>query len=157
MPIRKKGERDMPAISTASLPDIIFILLFFFMVATVMRETDMLVNIKPAKATELKKLEKKSLVSYIYVGPPTEKYQEKYGTAPKIQLNDAFAEKEDIIQFIEDERSKVNEKLIPQMTTSLRVDRDVKMGIVTDIKQKLRRASALKVNYSAVPRSEALD
>ena len=151
--IRKKGGKETPAISTASLPDIIFILLFFFMVATVMRETDMLVDVRPVKATELQKLEKKSLVSYIYVGSPSLKHREKYGTAPKIQLNDAFGDVDDIKTFIENERSKVNEKLIPAMTTSLRVDKEVKMGIVTDIKQELRKVNALKINYSAVPRT----
>ncbi len=154
--IRKKGSKETPAISTASLPDIIFILLFFFMVATVMRETELKVTFKPPKATELQKLEKKSLVNYIYVGPPTGKYAEKYGTAPRVQLNDVLFEKQEGVDqvryFIENERSKVDEKLIPQLTTSLRVDRDVKMGIVTDIKQELRKMNALKVNYSAVPK-----
>ncbi len=154
--IRKKGGRKTPAISTASLPDIIFILLFFFMVATVMRDAERLVDIKPAKATELQKLEKKSLVSYIYVGPPVQKHRAKLGTAPRIQLNDSFAEKEDIRRFILNERSKVPEELIGQMTTSLRVDRDTKMGIVTDVKQELRKVAALKVNYSAVPRTDDL-
>ena len=88
--IRKKGKKETPGISTASLPDIIFILLFFFMVATVMRETDLKVEIKPAKATELQKLEKKSLVSYIYIGPPSGKYRVELGTAPRIQLNDQW-------------------------------------------------------------------
>ncbi len=150
--IRKKGGKETPAISTASLPDIIFILLFFFMVATVMRETEVKVEFKPPKATELQKLEKKSLVSYIYIGAPTGKYEEKFGTAPRIQLNDTFAKETDINQFIQNERSKVDEKLIPAMTTSMRVDRDVKMGIVTDVKQELRKANALKINYSAVPK-----
>lgn len=152
--IRKKGGKETPAISTASLPDIIFILLFFFMVATVMRDAEVMVDIKYPKATELQKLEKKSLVSYIYIGPPGLRYQEKFGTAPRIQLNDQFGNKEDVIRFIENERSKVNEKLIPAMTTSLRVDRDTKMGIVTDVKQQLRKVNALKLNYSATPRIE---
>lgn len=150
--IRKKEDKETPGISTASLPDIVFMLLFFFMVATVMRETEQMVQVRYTQATELQKLEKKSLVSYIYVGPPTTQYQEKWGTAPKIQLNDVFAEKEDIKQFIVDERADKNEKLHSKMTTSLRVDKDVKMGIVTDVKQELRKASALKINYSAVPR-----
>ena len=148
--IRKEGERKLPAISTASLPDIIFILLFFFMVATVMRETEAKVMFSPPDATELQKLEKKSLVSYIHIGPPTKAYEEKYGTAPRIQLNDSFATVEDVGQFISNERSKVNEKLIPAMTTSLKVDREVKMGIVTEVKQELRRKEAYKINYSAV-------
>lgn len=154
--IRKKGGKETPAISTASLPDIIFILLFFFMVSTVMRETELMVQVKPVKGTELQKLEKKSLVSYIYVGPPSIKYKEKFGTAPKIQLNDAYSDIEDIKLFIENERAKVNEKLIPAMTTSLRVDKEVKMGIITDIKQELRKSGALKINYSAVPRTDDL-
>lgn len=153
--IRKKGGKETPAISTASLPDIIFILLFFFMVATVMRETELKVMFKPPKATELQKLEKKSLVSYIYVGPPNIKYQEKFGTAPRVQLNDVLFKKEDALKelpnFIQNERTKVDEKLINQMTTSIRVDANTKMGLVSDIKQELRKASALKVNYSAVP------
>lgn len=155
--IRKKGGKATPKISTASLPDIVFMLLFFFMVVTVMRDTEQLVNIQYPKATELQKLEKKSLVSYIYVGPPTEKYQEKFGTAPRIQLNDRIANDEkEIPTFIVNERSQLDEKLQGKMTTSLKVDSGVKMGIISDIKQQLRRASALKINYSAVPRTEDL-
>ncbi|MBN4052405.1 biopolymer transporter ExbD, partial [Sphingobacteriaceae bacterium AH-315-L07] len=132
-------------ISTASLPDIIFMLLFFFMVTTVMKDTTLKVKIRPPEATEVQKLEKKSLVSYIYLGPPM---QAIYGTEPRIQLNDAFAEVKDIQPFIISEREKLDEKLIPFMTTSLRVDRKTKMGIVSDIKQQLRKVNALKVNYS---------
>jgi len=150
---RKKGGKKTPKISTASLPDIVFMLLFFFMVVTVMRETEQLVSVKYPKATELQKLEKKSLVSAIYVGKPTGNYAEKFGTAPRIQLNDAFADKEDIISFIQDERSKIDEKLQNKMTTSLKVDQDVKMGIITDVKKELRKAGALKINYSAVQRA----
>jgi len=156
MPIRKNTSKDLPAISTASLPDIVFMLLFFFMVSTTMRDSEIMVQIRPVKATELTKLEKKSLVSYIYIGPPNMQYREKWGTAPRIQLNDAFSTKDDIRQFIENERGKLDEKLASQMTVSLRVDKDVKMGIVTDVKQELRKANALKLNYSAVPRTEAL-
>ncbi len=148
---KKDGGKETPAISTASLPDIIFILLFFFMVATVMRETELMVQIAYPKATELQKLEKKSLVNYIYVGSPTTNHEQKYGSAPRIQLNDRIADKvEDIRDFILQERSKVDENLIGSLTTSLRVDKDVTMGIVSDIKQELRKVQALKINYSAV-------
>jgi len=84
---RKKGGKDTPGISTASLPDIIFMLLFFFMVTTVMRETELLVKVASPSAKEVQKLEKKSLVSFIYVGEPV---QSKLGTNTRIQLNDAF-------------------------------------------------------------------
>ena len=87
----RKGKGGMPAISTASLPDIVFMLLFFFMVSTVMRETTLKVQQKLPGATEVKKLERKSLVSYINIGKPRRNFQSMYGTEPRIQLNDAFA------------------------------------------------------------------
>jgi len=155
--IRKKGGKGTPKISTASLPDIVFMLLFFFMVVTVMRETEQLVGINYAKATELQKLEKKSLVSYVYIGKPIPKYQEKFGTAPRLQLNDKIAKDvKEVRSFVINERSKLDEKLQSKMTTSLKVDKDVKMGLISDVKLELRKASALKINYSAVPRTEDL-
>lgn len=145
---KKKGANGTPAISTASLPDIVFMLLFFFMVTTVMREVSLLVeNTKPF-ATEVKKLSKRSLVSYIYVGKPVQRLQPNHGTEPKIQLNDSFASIEDIKFFIPDEIENINEKERPLMTVSIKADEKVKMGIITDIKQELRRAQALKINYS---------
>ncbi len=144
---RKKKE-GTPAISTASLPDIVFMLLFFFMVTTVMRETELKIIVKVPGATEVKKLEKKSLVSYIYIGKPRKSFQKIFGTEPRIQLNDAFAKVSDIGQYITSERSERDEKEVPFMTTSLKVDKNTKMGIVTDVKQALRKANALKINYS---------
>ena len=135
-------------INTASLPDIIFMLLFFFMVTTVMRETTLFVRVSMPQATEIQKLERRSLVSFVYIGPPIQ-YQ-VFGTEPRIQLNDAFASVADIPSFIEAERIKVSEAERPLMTTSLKVDRSTKMGIVTDVKQELRLVNALKINYSTL-------
>ncbi len=146
----RKGKGGTPAISTASLPDIVFMLLFFFMVTTVMREVDLKIRVKLPKATEVKKLEKKSLVSYIYVGKPIEAFREKFGTEPRLQLNDVLSQVSDIIPYISAEREKMDENDIPFMTTSIKADKEVKMGIITDIKQELRRASALKINYSTL-------
>ena len=148
----KKKKKTLGAISTASLPDIVFMILFFFMVSTTMREVELMIELKGSDlptATEIKKLEKKSLVSYIYVGKPLQQYQKIYGTEPKIQLNSSFAELSDIYEFILAERAERDEAEVPFMTTSLKVHRDTKMGIITDIKQELRKASALKINYSA--------
>ena len=145
---RKNNNKTTPGISTASLPDIVFMLLFFFMVTTVMRETTIMVKQSMPDATEIKKLEKKSLVSYIYIGAPVERMQNIYGTKARIQLNDAFANVEDISQFITSERSARDEKEVPFMTTSIKADKDTKMGIITDVKQELRKANALKINYS---------
>jgi biopolymer transport protein ExbD len=145
---RKSGKKGVAAINTASLPDIVFMLLFFFMVTTVMRETELKIQLKQPGATEIKKLEKKSLVRYIYIGVPTRNYQGLYGTQPRIQLNDAFARTEDIQEFISSERDAMNENDQKMMTISLKIDEEVRMGIVTDIKQALRKANALKINYS---------
>jgi len=138
--------KGSPAINTSSLPDIIFMLLFFFMVTTTMRENTLLVRVKLPEATEVQKLEKKSLVSYIYIGEPTN--QTLYGTKSRIQLNDSYATVGDIQEFIAKERQARNEADRKLLTTSLKVDINTKMGIVTDVKQELRKASALKINYS---------
>ena len=142
---KKKGGNATPGISTSSLPDIIFMLLFFFMVTTTMRESTILVQIKPPQATEVQKLEKKSLVSFIYIGPPLKK---QFGTESRIQLNDSFATVDDIPEFIEAERQSHDEADRKRLTTSLKVDKETKMGIVTDVKQQLREVGAFKINYS---------
>ena len=145
---RKDSKKDTPGISTASLPDIVFMLLFFFMVTTVMRETTIMVQQSLPQATEIQKLQKKSLVSYIYIGSPVERMQSTYGTKARIQLNDAFATVDDIPQYITSERTARDEKEVPFMTTSIKADQNTKMGIITDVKQELRKANALKINYS---------
>ncbi|MBN2262894.1 MAG: biopolymer transporter ExbD [Prolixibacteraceae bacterium] len=146
---RKDGGKETPAISTSALPDIVFMLLFFFMVTTTMRETTLFVKITLPQATEVTKLEKKSLVSYIYVGPPMPQYQAQFGSEPRIQLNDKFAQLGELLDFVEAERQARDESERGQIITSLKVDEYTKMGIVTDIKQELRKAAALHINYSA--------
>ncbi|MCD6200647.1 MAG: biopolymer transporter ExbD [Bacteroidales bacterium] len=143
-------ERSIGQINTASLPDIIFMLLFFFMVTTVMREVDLKVNIHVPEATQAKKLEKKSLVSFIYVGKPLPRFQKMFGTEPRIQLNDQFRTVRDIQDFIAQEKDQLNEADRNKLTVSLKVDENTQMGIVSDIKQSLRRANALKISYSSV-------
>ncbi len=145
---KKRGKAD-PAISTASLPDIIFMLLFFFMVVTVLRDAELKVKVSTPFATELTKLEEKSLVNYLYIGKPLKKYQALYGTKPRIQLGDKFANVADIPLFLEKHKVKVPEAKRPKITSSLRVDGEVTMGIVQDVKTELRKSGQLKVNYSA--------
>lgn len=154
---KKKKSGGQPAISTASLPDIVFMLLFFFMVTTVMREVTLKVQVRTPAATEVNKLERKSLVSYIYIGSPIAALQGQFGTADRIQLNDAFATEKDIIQFVEAEREQTNPAEVPLMTFSLKVDKEAEMGIVTDVKQELRKANALKINYSTAKTDVIVD
>jgi len=141
----KKKKKGMPGISTASLPDIVFMLLFFFMVTTVMRETELKIR-KPQlpKATEIKKLERKSLVSYIYVG----KVEGQNGD--KIQLNDRVADVKDVKYFVFAERETHPEDEIPLLTTSIKADIGSNVGTITDIKEELRNVNALKINYSTL-------
>jgi len=148
----KKRGKATPAISTASLPDIIFMLLFFFMVVTVLRDAELKVSVTTPKASELTKLEKKSLVNYIYIGRPIERLQGEAGTKPRLQLGDKFARVEDIPLFLEKHRVKVPESQRGAIKSSLRIDKDVTMGIVTDVKTALRKAGQLAVNYSAKPK-----
>ncbi|MFP4469765.1 MAG: ExbD/TolR family protein [Bacteroidales bacterium] len=142
---RRDKKSGVQTINTSSLPDIIFMLLFFFMVTTVMREVTLIVKVTPPEATEVQKLERKSLVSYIYIGEPN---QPVYGTKPRIQLNDQFARVSDIPAFVTAERQARDEADRRFITTSLKVDQNIQMGIVTDVKQELRKAGAFKINYS---------
>lgn len=147
--IRKKGSKGVPPISTASLPDVIFMILFFFMTTTSMKETELRVQFSLPEATEIQKLEKKSLVSYIYVGSPTVQLQSKFGTSPRIQLNDSYRTTQDILDFIASERDKLNESDRNSMSVCIKADRYTKMGIITDVKQELRKANSLRVTYAA--------
>ena len=145
---RKDGGKKLPGISTASLPDIIFMLLFFFMVTTVMREVELKVSVKAPDASEVQKLEDKQMVSTIYIGKPSKALAKKWGTEDRIQLNDAFAEVNEIRSFVEEKLTKIPEHKRKKHIISMKVDSDAKMGIITDVKQELRQANALKINYS---------
>ena len=132
--MKKTGDKkEVPAISTASLPDVIFMILFFFMVSTTMRDQELLVRYN----------------SYIHIGPPSLSMQAKFGTAPRIQLNDSYKSTRDILDFVAAERDKLSEADRASMTICLKADQATKMGIVTDVKQELRRANALKISYAA--------
>ncbi len=118
-----------------------------------MKEVTYKVSIHNPQATELTKLEKKSLVRYIYVGVPTADFVKTYGSDTRIQLDDAFAEAKEIGDFIINERSSMKESEQPLMTVSIKADKDTRMGVIADIKQELRRAYALKISYAATQRS----
>lgn len=143
----KKKKKGLPAVNTAALPDIVFMLLFFFMVTTTMRETTLQIeNPVLPSATEIKKLEHKSLVSTIYIGKAKDA---KYGTGyNRIQLNDKIATPDDVPTFIFKARQDVSEAEVPFMTTSIKADKQSSVGIITDIRIKLRDVNALKLSYS---------
>ena len=125
----KAGGREMPELNTSSLPDLVFAFLFFIMMVTSMREVTLKVVFQAPQATELQKKEKKSLVTFIYVGEPTQEYRAKMGTESRIQLNDSYAEVGEVQDFIFQERASMNEGDQAKMTVSLKVDQKTKMGI----------------------------
>ncbi|MGN1046009.1 MAG: ExbD/TolR family protein [Candidatus Cryptobacteroides sp.] len=143
------NKKSMPGLTTSSLSDIVFMLLFFFMVTTSMRETENKVLVKLPEATEIAKLDRKDLTSYINIGPPVKHLQAQYGTDARIQLNDSFKTTDEIRDFIAAERDALSEADRQFMTVAIKADENVRMGIITDVKQELRRCSALKIMYAA--------
>jgi biopolymer transport protein ExbD len=148
----KAGGREMPELNTSSLPDLVFAFLFFIMMVTTMREVTLKVVFRAPQGTELQKLEKKSLVTFLYVGEPTQEFRAKMGSETRLQLNDQFAEPNEIQDYIAQEKSSMKEEDQPFMTVSIKADKGTKMGVISDVKQALREAYALKISYSAQPR-----
>jgi biopolymer transport protein ExbD len=144
----KKKTGTSQSIPTAALPDIIFMLLFFFMVTTVLREQEILVEQKIPQATQLQKLEKKTLISYLYIGKP--KNVAVFGTEPRIQANDVLIGTKDIVLWVNQEKDKLSENERDQITISMKTDREVKMGPISDVQFELREADARKLLYAAV-------
>ena len=145
----KNGGREMPEMNTSSLPDLIFTILFFFMMVTTMREVTLIVKFDKPTGTQLEKLARKSCTSFIYIGQPTEAMRAQVGSGTRIQLNDKYAEPAEVYDYVNSERSELAEVDKPFFTVSLKADHNTPMGIMTDVKQVLRKAYALKIVYSA--------
>lgn len=143
--IRRKDAHRVPGLNTAALPDLIFTVLFFFMLVTHMRDVEQKVRYDVPQGTELEKLTHKSAVSYIYIG----KQMGTTDTLMHIQLNDKIADVEEVKQYVESERSRMSSEDQGRMTVSIKADRQTPLGIVSDVKRELQKAGALKINYSA--------
>ena len=143
----KKKSGELPPISTASLPDIVFMLLFFFMTVTEMKNSDLMVQNKVPSADQVQKLDKKDPVVYIFAGKPLPKYQDKYGSNVKIQINDKFADVSEIAPFVLQYRDGIREELRDIFITALKVDAETNMGLVSDIRERLQDVNALKLTY----------
>ena len=147
---KKKKSNDLPAVNTASLPDIVFMLLFFFMVATVMRDDELQIENKLPQANQVEKLAEKKKVVTIYIGKPNPNFQKTYGLTEVIQLGDKIAPVSDVQTFVNTKRNLMDEDDKDAMTVSLKVDQNSQVGILTDVKQELRDAYALKISYTSV-------
>ena len=147
----KKSDREMPEMNTSSLPDLIFTILFFFMCVVSMREVTLQVKFTTPQGTELEKLTKKSAVSYIYVGPPTDQLRPKMCSGTRIQVNDRIIEPREVMDFVAQERQGMSNQA--EQIISIKADQHTQMGIITDIKEVLRKSWALRLNYSATRRN----
>ena len=145
---KKKKDGGLPAISTASLPDIVFMLLFFFMVATVLRDTSLLVENQLPPADQVEKL-KKDRTMFIYAGAPSEQYKGKFGDEGRIQINDTYVNLDAVQPAVKEYIGGLNEELKDRVVIGLKVDENTKAGVTYDIKEELRKANALKVMYVA--------
>lgn len=139
---KKKNAKTKQEVPTTALPDIVFMLLIFFMVTTVLREVTLQVRVELTRAENIEKIEQKRLVSYLYIGPMVIGAN-TYGDT-RVQIDDALIEEMSFIRRI------MYDKLLeqPKLIVSLRVDRESEMGIVTDVQQELRLAGTLQINYS---------
>lgn len=146
----------MPELNTSSLPDLVFAFLFFIMMVTTIREVTPKVSFSNLPtATELTKLEEKSLVTFIYVGKPNKEYREMYGSNSAIQLNDQVTQNPTAVySYLKQSQTKIKDERRNLMQVSLKADKDTKMNIISQIKEELRRADALNLSYSARKRND---
>ena len=144
---------EVPGLNTASLPDLIFSVLFFFMIVTHMQKVAVKVQFRTPQGTELTRLTKKTAVTYIYIGKPEGNLQKTLGTATRIQLNDKFGNLDDVVDYISAERERMSPEDQQQMTVSVKADRTAKMSIIDNVKQALRKAKAYRISYSATDKN----
>jgi len=145
----KKGEKRVaPALSSGSLSDIVFMLLFFFMVTTQMRESENMVSIKMPQASEITKLERKDLTSFVLIGKPVLALQDEYGKSERIQLNGAIVKKiDDLGNQIVTERKALKEADKKQYRVAIKADENTHMEMIAQVKWQLRLVTALKIMY----------
>ena len=138
----RRRSREVPGLNTSSLPDLIFSVLFFFMIVTHMRHVTVKVKYQVPQG-------KKSAVSYIYIGRPTSAMGKVVGEESRIQLNDKYVNPIQLVDYMKAEKKRMSPEDAQQMTVSIKADKDTKMGMITDVKQALRQAKTLRINYSA--------
>ncbi|MCD8296833.1 MAG: biopolymer transporter ExbD [Prevotella sp.] len=154
MTLIRRTKRDVPTLTTATLPDLIFVVLFFFMAVTHMREVTLKVRYRVPEGTELTKLTRKSAVTYIYIGKPIDRTQGAGESDTHIQINDKFADMSMLVDYVTEERERMSPEDLQIMSVSVKADRDTEMGIISDVKEALTQAGVMRVNYSAIQKSK---
>ena len=141
---------DIPALNTASLPDLIFSILFFFMLVVHMRKTTVHVKYQVPMATELSRLYNNSNVQYIYIGLPVNNLGQVKGEKMVVQLNDNLTTIPEIKKYLIQLSAALPPEQRRQLSVSIKADRHADMGTIMDLKQALREANVLNVNFTAV-------
>jgi len=144
-----QSRRKVPSLNVASMPDLIFTVLFFFMIVTHMRNDEVKVRLEVPQGNEVQKLANKQAVVNIYIGKQNRDKSDRRDDRWVVQLNNDIVTPADIPNRIEDIRSGLSQENQQRLTVSLRVDRKAPMGIVSEVKKSLQQAYALKINYSA--------
>jgi len=141
---KKKQAKTKQSVPTSAMPDVVFMLLIFFMVTTVLREVELQVQVNYAQAENIQKIEQKRLVSYVYIGP--QRLGNNRLGATKVQIDDTLVNDMGAIRNI------MYDKLMeePRLIVSLKVDQNSEFGIITDVQQELRHAGTLRINYSTL-------
>lgn len=142
--------RQIPKLNTASLPDLIFSVLFFFMIVTHMRQVTLKVKYREPQGTELQRLTKKSTVSHIYIGPSLG----FHSTQSCVQVNDKLVNTSEVEDYMAAEKARMAPEDVDKMVVSIKADRHTPMGVITDVKLALRRAKTLKVSYSGEEKTD---
>lgn len=150
----RRRRHEVPGLNTASLPDLIFSVLFFFMIVTHMQKVAVKVQFRTPQGTELTRLTKKTSVTYIYIGRPSADLRKTFGSGTRIQLNDKFTPASEVADYVTAERNRMSPEDQGQMTVSIKADRGTHMGVISDVKQALREAKAYRISYSATEKKQ---
>ena len=150
---RKRQQHEVPGLNLAAMPDLIFTVLFFFMIVTHMRDVKPMVRYEVPQGTEVEKTLRKSSVVYLFIGKPVDAQGRVVDGETRIQLNNRYVTIDQIAREIDQERARMSEDDRQHLVVSIRADRDTEMGVINDVKQALRKAGALNINYSATKKS----
>ena len=146
MQIRRKKHRSVPGLNMASMPDLIFTVLFFFMIVTHMRNETVKVKLQVPQGTEVTKSSNKFSTINIYIG------RNDYGDT-QIQVNDRMCSLEQVGTLVQSFKANLSEESQENLIINLRADRNTDMGIVNDLKKELRNVGALTIRYSATEKT----
>lgn len=153
----RRPKRDIPSLNMTSLPDLIFTVLFFFIIVTHMREVTLKVKYHVPEGTELTRQTKKSAITHIYIGPPADMLQHFAGKGTRIQINDRYVNMDEITDYMAEKLKHTAPEDREKITVVIKADRHTSMKTITGVKQALRKAGVFRISYSATSHNENKD